>query len=80
MKTLAMFLAIAVLVFRVLCLNYTKGTGFEHHREWAVQHGLSAPNEWIYRIGVLSTLVGGGALGFVVGSRTSTRRRRAPSA
>ena len=62
-------IALIVLVFGVLCLNYTKGTGWEHHAEWAAANNMPPPSEWIYRMGVLFSILGAAAIGFQIGKR-----------
>lgn len=62
------------LVFGLLCLNYTKATGIEHHREVATRRGLPQPGEPIRLTGVATTVLGSGLIGYVFGAgrRTTT--------
>lgn len=66
-------LALAVLVFGFLCVNYTTYFGEEHHREWAEEAGMPAPNPWIYDGGVVLLVVSAGAFGFSLAKRPTTR-------
>jgi hypothetical protein len=64
------FLAAAlVLLFGLLCLNYTEAEGLEHHHEAARRLGLPPPSHGIFLAGVTAVALGAGALGFVVGRR-----------
>lgn len=51
----------------LLCLNYTKMGSYEHHSQFAQEHGLPAPSRGIVYLGMLFTPLGGGLLGFTVG-------------
>lgn len=62
-------LGIVVVVFGLLCLNYTKADGLEHHREAATRLGLPQPTESILFGGAAALAVGGGLVGFGVGRR-----------
>jgi hypothetical protein len=59
----------AVMVFGLLCLNYTNAWGLEHHQGVALQHNLPQPSPLILRIGMASAAVGAGLLGFAIGRR-----------
>ena len=59
----------AVLLFGLLCLNYTRADGLEHHQQQALRYHLLAPSPGIFRIGVVTTVAGAGLLGYGIGSR-----------
>jgi len=59
----------AVLLFGLLCLNYTKADGLEHHQQQALRYHLPPPNPGIFRIGVATTVAGAGLFGYGIGSR-----------
>jgi hypothetical protein len=54
----------ALLLFGLGCLNYTKAHSLEHHQQQALRYNLPAPSPMIFRIGVTTTAVGAGLLGF----------------
>ena len=60
---------ILVLVFGMLCLNYTEAEGLEHHRAQAAELNLPPPGIGIWRLGVLMTALGGGVIGCALGRR-----------
>ena len=64
-----------MLLFGVLCLNYTKMGSAERHREVALRRGWPEPSRGIVYLGMLFAPLGGGLIGFVVG-----KTRAAPSA
>jgi hypothetical protein len=53
-----------LLVFGLGCLNYTEAEGLEHHRASAIVYDLPPPSHTIYLLGVASTAVGAGLVGF----------------
>ena len=59
----------AVLLFGLLCLNYTRADGLEHHRQQALRYNLPAPSPAIFRIGVTTAVAGAGLLGYGIGLR-----------
>jgi hypothetical protein len=63
-----------VLLFGLLCLNYTKAEGWEHHSEQALRYGFPPPSTTIFNLGVIATVVGAGLAGFGIGSRRKRRR------
>jgi len=63
-----------LLVFGLLCLNYTKADSLERHREAARVHGLPPPSASILYGGVLAVILGAGSIGYAIGVR-----RRTPS-
>jgi hypothetical protein len=67
MRRVFLPLGILVLVFSAGCLNYTTEEGAEHHREFAVKHGLPEPSHGIYVMGLVCTAVGAGLSGFALG-------------
>jgi hypothetical protein len=62
-----------VLVFGLLCLNYTEAEGLDHHRARAAELNLPPPSRGIYRLGAGTTALGGVFVGVALG-----RRRRPP--
>lgn len=60
--------AALVLVFGLLCLNYTKADGLAHHRQFAEQHGLPPPSETILLCGAIAIAAGAGLIGYVFGA------------
>jgi hypothetical protein len=67
-RWLAGLVAVLVLVFGLLCLNYTKADGLERHQEVARRHGLPQPGPAILYGGVAAVVLGAGALGYVIGA------------
>jgi hypothetical protein len=61
--------AVLVLAFGLLCLNYTAAAGIEHHREAAARYNLPPPSHQIFLGGVAATAIGAGSLGFALGRR-----------
>jgi hypothetical protein len=66
-------LAAAVLVFGLLCLNYTKPSNLERHAAVAKEKGLPSPSANIHHMGMGLTALAGIALGFAIGRRTPSR-------
>jgi hypothetical protein len=58
-----------LLLFGLLCLNYTQMGNFERHSRFAQQHGLPEPSRRIAFLGMLLAPFGGGLIGFAVGCR-----------
>jgi hypothetical protein len=58
---------VALLVFGLLCLNYTRGGGAERHHEFAARYGLPAPSQGIQYGGLVAVVVGSGAVGYGIG-------------
>jgi hypothetical protein len=58
-----------LLVFGLLCLNYTKADGLARHREVARVHGLPPPSAPILYGGVLAVILGAGSIGYAIGAR-----------
>jgi hypothetical protein len=56
-----------LLLFGLGCLNYTEAEGLEHHRQQAMRYDLPAPSKSIFLLGVASTSVGAGLVGFGLG-------------
>jgi hypothetical protein len=57
-----------LLVFGLLCLNYTKADGLEHHQEVARRHGLPPPGPPILYGGVAAVVIGAGLVGYSLGA------------
>jgi hypothetical protein len=68
-RWLSATIGIALLLFGLGCLNYTKAGGLEHHKQFAAEHGLPAPSEAILLGGALSLIAGSGLLGYTIGAR-----------
>jgi hypothetical protein len=62
-----------LLVFGLLCLNYTAAHGLEHHRESAARLGLPPPEPPIFYGGVGSTVLGAAVVGFTLGRAGASR-------
>ena len=73
MRTAKLLAGVVVLVFGGLCLNYTTDGKAGHHRELAKENGWPPPSNAIYLLGLVSMAAGAGSVGFVLGSRRSTR-------
>jgi hypothetical protein len=58
---------VVVLVFGLLCLNYTKADGIERHRARAAELGLPPPSSGIHLLGMVTTALGGGLVGLSIG-------------
>ena len=58
-----------VVVFGLLCLNYTKASGLEHHKAVAQRHGLPPPSNVILFGGAGAIILGSGMMGYVLGAR-----------
>jgi hypothetical protein len=58
-----------VLLFGLLCLNYTDAEGIDHHRARAAELNLPPPSHGIYRLGMAATGLGGVFVGFAIGRR-----------
>ena len=58
-----------LLVFGLLCLNYTKADGLVRHREVARVHGLPPPSASILYGGVFAVILGAGSIGYAIGSK-----------
>jgi hypothetical protein len=56
-----------LLLFGLLCLNYTRMGDSERHRRFAQQQGLPEPSRGIAWLGMLFAPLGGGLIGFAVG-------------
>jgi hypothetical protein len=67
MKLMFLVLGILVLALGVGCLNYTTGSGADHHRTWAEKNGFPEPSGDIYILGVACTVAGAGVAGFTLG-------------
>jgi hypothetical protein len=70
MRSARVWIAVAgvlVLVFGLLCLNYTKADGLEHHQAAALRYGLPPPGRPILYGGVAAVVIGAGLVGYAVG-------------
>jgi hypothetical protein len=68
-RIVATVAAIAVVVFGLACLNYTKADTITHHQEFASQHGLPPPSRGVFYGGVACVIVGSALSGYLLGSR-----------
>ena len=57
-----------ILLFGLLCLNYTKADGLQHHQEVALRHGLPPPSKPILYGGVGAVVLGSGTIGYLLGA------------
>jgi hypothetical protein len=71
-------LGVVSIVFRFLCLNFTKGFDIDHHIVWAAVHGFPAPSYAKFLAGAVLEVVGGGVVGYSRG-RLVSRTRRDPA-
>jgi hypothetical protein len=62
-----------VLLFGLGCLNYTKAHALEHHQQQALRHNLPQPSPMVFRIGVATTAIGAGLLGFGIGAKRNVQ-------
>jgi hypothetical protein len=69
MRWITLAVGVVVLVFGMLCLNYTEAEGLDRHRARAAELNLPPPGIGIWRLGVLLTPIGGGLIGFAIGNR-----------
>jgi hypothetical protein len=58
-----------VVFFGLLCLNYTKAAGLEHHQEAARHYHLPQPGEGILFGGVAAICLGSATIGYTIGRR-----------
>lgn len=58
-----------MLVFGLLCLNYTSMGGVEHHTQFAQQHGWPPPTQGIVYLGMVFASLGAGLAGAAIGRR-----------
>ena len=66
-----------MLLFGLLCLNYTKMGNYERHSRFAQEHGLPLPSRGIVYLGMLFAPLGGALVGFTLGrSRTGFSPQR----
>ncbi len=68
-RAVSIVLAVGAGLFGLLCLNYTKAFGVEHHHEWARESGLPAPSAWIWYTGLAGLAIGAGLAGWTLGAR-----------
>ena len=64
-----LILSTAVMVFGLLCLNYTKIGHVEHHTEFAQRNGLPAPSLGLAHLGMVLTPLSAGLIGYAIGRR-----------
>jgi cytochrome c biogenesis protein CcdA len=73
MRWLTIAAGIVLLVFGLLCLNYTKASALERHRAFAQEHQLPEPGNAILFGGIVSVSFGSALIGYALGSRTRQR-------
>jgi hypothetical protein len=56
-----------MLLFGLLCLNYTKMGDIERHTRVAQEHGWPPPSTGIVYLGMLFAPLGAGMMGFAIG-------------
>jgi hypothetical protein len=69
MKMLVVIAGVVLLVFGLLCLNYTKASGLERHRAFAQRHHLPEPGNGTLLGGVVAVSIGSALIGYSLGSR-----------
>ena len=74
MRWIRTLLGLVLVAFGLGCLNYTNFSGIEHHREWAAEKGAPAPSDNIHKLGMVLTPVGGGLLGYLLGSKRPQKK------
>jgi uncharacterized membrane protein HdeD (DUF308 family) len=57
-----------LIVFGLLCLNYTKPHALTHHREFARRHNLPQPASSILWLGAVSIASGSAMVGYAFGA------------
>jgi hypothetical protein len=62
-----------MLLFGVLCLNYTKMGSTERHAQFARQRGWPEPSRRILYLGMVFAPLGGGLIGIVIGWRRRSK-------
>jgi hypothetical protein len=77
MQKFVVIAGIALVVFGLLCLNYTKASGLERHRAFAQKHQLPEPGNAILFGGIVSVSFGSALIGYALGSRTRQSAGRA---
>ena len=70
MRWLTIAAGIVVLVFGLLCLNYTKASGLERHRAFAQKYQLPEPGNAILFGGIVTVSFGSALIGYALGSRS----------
>lgn len=72
-KALRLVVGALLVIFGLLCLNYTREGNRQHHREWAVAHRMPPPSTPILVGGVVAIAAGAvlGGAGLVRGRRRS---------
>lgn len=68
-RRLLAFAGAVLLLFGVLCLNYTKMGSIERHMQVARERGWPEPNRGIVYLGMLCAPLGGIVLGFALGRK-----------
>lgn len=69
-----------LLLFGLLCLNYTKMDNVEKHVRVAQERGWPAPSAGIGLLGMLFAPLGGGLIGFIVKRGPGCKSEPSPSA
>ena len=67
MRWLGSVMGAALVVFGLLCLNYTKASDWERHTQSAAKLGLPPPSEPILFGGAAAIALGAASIGFVCG-------------
>jgi hypothetical protein len=68
-RNVTIAVGVVVLVFGLLCLNYTKAVAWDHHTRQAERYHLPPPSQGILYLGAATIAAGAGAVGFGVGRR-----------
>lgn len=69
MKAVGWIVAVVVLALGLGIQNFNEHGGHEHHTQVAEANGLPAPSYGMWIVGVVLTAVGGGLVGYRIGTR-----------
>jgi hypothetical protein len=78
MRALGWIIALGLVLLGGLSVHYTFGEGIDHHREWALRHGLPVPSFTIFLSGVAEIALGGACLGWMLARRVMRKRNDPP--
>jgi len=63
-RKIVVLFGLVVLLFGLAVANYSKPSTLDHHRDWAAEHDVPAPDGWWLYAGL-----GGALVGLVIGVR-----------
>jgi hypothetical protein len=72
MRYIATALSLLLLLFGLLCLNFTKASNLPKHTQFAIEHDLPKPGEGILFTGAAAIMAGAGTLGYLAGTRPTS--------